>query len=192
MGNQIGKGNTGGVVIRVTAMPLEELLQKIEIEAGFMEFQFPENMATELITGFVEAPDWSGALTALFEDMNYVILWDQSKRVQTVRLLGMKDSQAASPLSNTPAANTSLGEDNDGVDLPQAQLLDIARGFYKNPLPEKLYQNLDYRRFMEKYGIHSLEDMKDSDKAMRVRKEARQQLRVLRKKAKQSLRTTAR
>jgi len=192
MGNQIGKGKTGGVVIKVTAMPLEELLQQIEIEAGFMEFQFPEHMATELITGFVEAPDWSGALTAIFEDMNYVIVWDQRNQLQTVRLIGMKDPQAASLISNPPVANTRTNEDNDGVDLAQAQLREIAKGSNNSPLSEKLYDNLEYRRFMEKYDIHSLEDMKDKDKAMRVRQEARQQLRVLRKRAKQSIRTTAR
>lgn len=191
MGNQIGKGKTGGVVIKVKAMPLEELLQQIEIETGFIEFQFPEHMATEFISGVVEAPDWGEALAKLFEDMNYVILWDQRNRLQTIRLIGMKEPWAASPLNNPRVVNTQLGEDDDGVDLTQTQLREIGIGSYKSPLSEKLYHNLKFRRFMEKYGIHSLEDMKDKDKAMRVRKEARQQLRALRKRAKQAMRTTA-
>ena len=55
-GDQIGKTKKG-VVIKVQAMPLAMLLQRIESETG-VEFKFPGKMAAEPISAYVEAPDW--------------------------------------------------------------------------------------------------------------------------------------
>ena len=176
-----------GVRIRVIGMPLAELLQRIEAETG-IRFEFPEKMAEELMTAHVEAANWGDALDELLQDKNSIKLWDARKRVTSIRLLGTRNwepGSASQPatLARTAPGNTagSTNKAGSNITLTKEQLGQISKGPYRSPLPESLYRNLALRPFLEKNGIASEDDLKDTRKAMRVRREARKQLRILRK-----------
>lgn len=176
-----------GVRIRVVGMPMAELLQRIEAETG-IRFDFPESMAAELITAHVNAATWKDALGELLEDKNRIELWDARQRLTSIRLLSTREWEpGTAPPATAPASNRTtsarLAPPNAGgsTTLSKEQLAEISKGPYRSPLPETLYRNLSLRPFLESNGIRSEDDLKDTRKAMRVRREARKQLRILRK-----------
>jgi hypothetical protein len=65
--------------------------------------------------------------------------------------------------------------------LSPAQLREIAKGPYRSPLPAHLFEGSQYREFLARHGIESIEDLKVISKAQAIRRAAHKQLRALRK-----------
>jgi len=81
-----------------------------------------------------------------------------------------------------PSAGTGKNPSNaSNIFLSKAQLQVLAKGPYSSPLPAHLFSEPNYREFLVRHGIESLEELKVIAKAKAVRRAARQQLRVLRK-----------
>lgn len=182
-----------GVSIRVQQVPLRDLLLSIESESG-IRFLVDESLFEESVSADIQAPTWTDAVLDLLDDINRIELWNDDDTLASVRLIGNKDwgaapvqtSKATTGRRNTgvrskPSSNQSTSSVN--ITLTEGQLRELAKGPYRSPLPEKFYRDSAYRDFLGKYGINSLEDMKERKKAMRVRREARKQLRILRKQA---------
>ena len=187
---------TDGVSIRVKQIPLRDLLRSIESESG-IRFQINESLLKDSVTADIQADTWTEAVLDLLEDINRIELWQDDDHLASVRLLGNKEwasvtgSATNSPTSNagSTANSQSSSSANSGltgnqITLSKEQLQILSKGPYRSPLPENLYHEAAYRQFLGKYGINTQEDLKDRRKAMRVRREARKQLRLIRKQEK--------
>jgi len=185
-----------GVSIRVNQIPLRDLLRSIESESG-IRFQINESLIKDSVTADIQADTWTEAVIALLEDINRIELWEDDDHLASVRLLGNKEwsSVTSSPTNSSSSniqrtSNTSRnssatsGSASNQITLSKEQLQILSKGPYRSPLPENLYHEAAYRDFLGKYGINSQEDLKDRRKAMRVRREARKQLRLIRKQEK--------
>lgn len=197
-----GKSSSGvattsdGVSIRVKQIPLRDLLRSIESESG-IRFQINESLIKDSVTADIQADTWTEAVLDLLEDINRIELWQDDDHLASVRLLGNKEwPSATSPstsssssnarrTSNTPSNQpANSASTSNEITLSKEQLQILSKGPYRSPLPENLYHEAAYRDFLGKYGINSQEDLKDRRKAMRVRREARKQLRLIRKQEK--------
>ena len=186
-----------GVSIRVQQIPLSDLLRSIESESG-IRFQINEALLNNSVNADIQADTWTEAVLDLLKDVNRIELWLDDDHLASVRLLGNKES----PSVTSPSANLDFSNSNqtfnapsnssgnslsvDQITLSKEQLQVLSKGPYRSPLPESLYHEAAYRGFLGKYGINSQEDLQDRRKAMRVRREARKQLRLLRKQEKAS------
>lgn len=85
-------------------------------------------------------------------------LWEQPVRIQV-----------------PPPPSALIASD---IVLSKAQLLVLAQGPYRSPLPTHLFDERKYRKFLARHGIESLEDLKVIVKAKSVRRAARNQLKV--------------
>jgi len=182
--------NKSGVQIKASGVPLGELLQYVEAASG-IQFDVPDKLAGEMVSVDLRAKNWQDALAELLEDKSRLDVWDARNRLTSVRLLGNREwGTGSAPQTAAPAAITARVQPGAapsqntaaGTDLNKEQLSQISKGPYRSPLSEELYRNLTLRPFLEKFGIQSEADLKDTRKAMRVRREARKQLRLIRKK----------
>jgi hypothetical protein len=192
-----GKSSNGvattsdGVSIRVKQIPLRDLLRSIESESG-IRFQINESLFKDSVTADIQADTWTEAVLDLLEDINRIELWQDDDHLASVRLLGNKEwaSVTSSTSNSSSTANTqsnssaNSGSTGNQITLSKEQLQILSKGPYRSPLPENLYHEAAYREFLGKYGINAQEDLKDRRKAMRVRREARKQLRLIRKQEK--------
>jgi hypothetical protein len=185
-----------GVSIRVKQVPLRDLLRSIESESG-IHFQINESLLNNSVNADIQADTWTEAVLDLLEDINRIELWQDDDTLASVRLLGNKEwSDGTSLSTNSNSSNTmrgSISESNSSeysssgkqITLSKDQLQILSKGPYRSPLPENLYHEAAYRNFLGKYGINSQEDLNDRRKAMRVRREARKQLRLISKQESQ-------
>ncbi len=197
-----GKSSSGvattsdGVSIRVKQIPLRDLLRSIESESG-IRFQINESLFKDSVTADIQADTWTEAVLDLLEDINRIELWQDDDHLASVRLLGNKEwASVTSSATNSPTSNAgstansqtsssaNSGLTGNQITLSKEQLQILSKGPYRSPLPENLYHEAAYRQFLGKYGINTQEDLKDRRKAMRVRREARKQLRLIRKQEK--------
>lgn len=145
-----------GIIIRVEGESLGEVLQSIENKTG-IQFHISPSVLDDRITVNLNAPDWQTAMRLLLETYDRVELWNPRLDLTEVYILPQADDSAGPP----PKLN-------------RKQLRKLAKGTLTAPLPPKLFDDPEIRAFLNYYGIHSREDMKDVKKARSVRIKARE------------------
>ncbi|GJL78906.1 MAG: hypothetical protein NPINA01_18950 [Nitrospinaceae bacterium] len=178
-----------GVIVKANDIPLADLIQEIQNQSG-IEFKVTLEMKNEPFSVNLEASSWTEAVLEIIEDFNHLQVWDKHKRLTEIHLLSLTDpegsldslqgkfSEAQKQGNANPAPGAEVGE----IFLNETQLARIGMSPYRSPISPKLLDDPQIRMFLEKYGIKASEDLKNSNKAMKVRKVARRQLQELRKR----------
>lgn len=164
-----------GIIIRVRNTALGEVLNAIESRTG-IHFRVAPELLQDIVTTKLNVPDWKTGVEKLLDNYNWVGLWSSRFESTQIHILARKEYAAGTlslekpmPVAPQPAAASSSG-------LTQKQLQELAKGPFRSPLPPHLFHDPSYKPFLKQYGIASLQDMKDTRKAMRVRVKARKRL----------------
>ena len=193
----IGQGrlNSGkhGVFIKSNNLSLADLLQEIHNQSG-IEFKVDLEVGNVPFHADVEASSWTEAVLEIIEDFNHILVWDRQKRLTQVHMLSLMDPEVPLEINSekfpktpkrgktTSAQQVPIGE----IVLNKAQLSRIGLSPYRSPISPQLLDDHQIRRFLEKHDIRNEEDLKNSKKAMKVRKIARRQLQELRRRSRQN------
>lgn len=159
--------------------PLPKVLLRLEKVSG-IRFIVSDSLLEENISVDIRGTSWTEAAHRLLDGFNLVELADGENNLIKVFLLSRKTGYVAKgePPPNRATQRPLIKSD---IVLTAAQLRALSKGPFRSPLPAEFYHNPDYRDILARYGIESGKDMEDVTKAMRVRAEARRQLRILRK-----------
>lgn len=147
--------NDKGITLRVNDASLGKVLQSIEGKTG-IQFHVSPSVINDPITVNLNAPDWQTAMSLLLEPYGRAELWNPRLDLTEIHVLSRADDTAEPP----PKLN-------------RKQLRKLAKGKLTKPLPLKLFDDPEIRAFLNYYGIHSREEMKDVKKARSVRIKAR-------------------
>jgi len=153
--------NDKGITIRVDDVPLGEVAKSIEGKTG-IRFHVSSSVLNDLITVNLNAPDWQTAMSLLLEPYGRAELWNPRLDLTEIHVLSRADD-----------TESSLSGAGPPPKLNRRKLLKLASGALTAPLPPKLLNDPEVRAFLNYYGIHSREDMKDIKKARSVRIKAR-------------------
>jgi hypothetical protein len=161
--------------------PLGKVLQRTSQESG-IQFQVPDKFKEIQLNKKVQASNWRDAVRKLLDNFNLVELYGERGKLRKVFLLGVQDpeqnlisaSTSLQPLKKRPMRVTEIS-------LSKAQLRELAKGPFRSPLPDHLYYDPQIKKFLKLHNIAGTGDFKNTQKAMRVRVEARRQLKLLHK-----------
>ena len=179
--------------------PLGQVLPRATQESG-IQFQVPDPMLKEEVPVSESGPNRNLNLEPLLDEFSRIELYGDNSELKKVILLNRNtsaQSQAPTATTRKPVKPTSrIRPAQKPVTRPVPQLLPttqlsseqlqtLIRGAYRSPLPEKLWDDPEYREFLVGQGITSQEEMKDRNKAKNVRKTVRRLLWQLKNKSRQ-------
>ncbi len=172
-------------IIKADNIPLGEVLRSIESQSG-IKIKFPNELDEFLVTADIESDNWSKALSELLQDYNKIEIWKSRGSLASVNILGNTENFEI-PAFETQAKlqtprNAPSNKDPLAIDLSIEDLKELSQGKFRSPLPGDLFNNPKYKNILQKSGIRKAEDLSNVNKAMRVRREARKQLRILNRK----------
>jgi len=172
-----------GVRIDVENQPLTYVLMEISRQTG-IRFKVTPSLTNQTLTASIQAPDWKTGIETLLEEISTVTLWENNSRMSEVVLLGNNDGSEVFSSKSDSSVNSSINsQNNPGFLLTREQLIKLAKGPFRNPLPPEFLKTPPFKNFLLKQGVETEEDLKQVKKAMRVRKAARLQLRSLNEKS---------
>jgi type II secretory pathway component GspD/PulD (secretin) len=158
--------NDQGITIRVDDATLGEVLQSIEGKTG-IQFHVSPSVLNDRIAINLNAPDWQTVMKKLLEPYGRMELWNPRLELTEIHVLSRADDSVSPQPQKQRKASASSPK------LSRRQLLQLARGKSTAPLPPKLFDDPEIRAFLNQNDIHSLEEMKDTQKARSVRIKAR-------------------
>ncbi len=172
-------------IIKADNIPLGEVLRSIEAQSG-IKIKFPNELDEFLVTADIESDNWSKALSELLRDYNKIEIWKSRGSLASVNILGNTENFEIPAFETQaklqPPKNTPAKKDPLGFDLSVEDLKELSQGKFRSPLPGDLFNNPKYKKILQRSGIRKAEDLSNVNKAMRVRREARKQLRILNRK----------
>jgi hypothetical protein len=181
---RLGIDSSGtGVRIDVENQPLTDVLMEISRQTG-IRFKVASSLTNQTLTTSIQAPDWKTGIETLLEEISTVTLWENNSRMSEIVLLGNNDGSEVFSSKSDSSVNSSINsQNNPGIPLTKKQLEKLAKGPFGNPLPPEFLEKSPFRDFLLNQGVETEEDLKQVNKAVRVRKAARLQLRSLNEKS---------
>ncbi len=181
------------IVLEASQVHLSDVLRQVEQRTG-IRMHASESVSDVKINKNIEAMDWEEAIDVLLEDFNTIQIAGGKKGLLSVRILGQKERGATSsavPGTKPQRSSASRSPDNNSSVLggfTETQWRELAKGPYRGPLPNQLLEDPAYREFLAKHGVKSTDDLQDIRKAIRVRRDARKQLHLIRKQRRKNRR----
>lgn len=184
---RIGKIAPGlhGIIIRAKNVPLASLLGELGAKSG-IDIQISQKLNSQSISIDLKESSWSLAVLKILENYNHVVVWGRYQ-LKSAYLFDTLDTPEKNHLAvksvpeNQPKSSEST---RSNVGLSKAKLRQLALGPIRGPLPQKLLQDYQFRKFLAQNDIRLLGDLTDVQKVMKVRSEARKQLLLLNKQSK--------
>ncbi len=168
----------GPVTIQAQNEFLASTLERVQAESG-IRFKLSPSLAEERITGNIQADDWQNAVRRFLDRYNRLEVIDDSGWLTKVFLLGVKTRVTTVAAGFNPEKSMTQPMTRQEIILSQDQLLEIAEGPIRKPIPERFYHQPEYHGLLSGQDITSKDKLTNTSKAMRVRIEARRQLKLL-------------
>jgi len=191
-------------------VPLQQVVPRASEEYG-IEIEADGPLLNELVPAQETGPEQSLDLEPVLDGFSRIELFGDDSELQKVIIMDRIESESSqSPTSasttrsapvaaqsgprsflspqkrtgtSAPAATPAQRIQVPETNLDKAQLQELIRGPYRSPLPDKLWDDPDYRKFLTQQGIQTREDMKDRNKAKRLRSTVRRLLWQMRNKS---------
>ncbi len=170
-----------GASIKARDEPLTKVLLRLEKASG-IRFIISDSLLEENISANIQGSGWTEVAQRLLDGFNIVGLTDGDNKLIKVFLLSRKTGYVAIA-EPVPTRKIKRPLKKSEIVLTVAQLRKLVKGPFRSPLPVEFFNDPGYRGILSRYGIESRKDMESVTKAMRVRAEARRQLRILNKKS---------
>ncbi len=170
--------------------PLGQVLPRATQESG-VQFQAADPMLKEEVPVSESGPHRNLNLELVLDEFSRIELYGDDSELQKVILLNRNTgARSQAPTASTrsirkpvkPALRKSITRSQSPspslptTKLSSEQLQTLIRGAYRSPLPEKLWDDPEYREFLVGQGVSSREEMKDRNKAKNIRKTVRRLL----------------
>jgi hypothetical protein len=186
-------------------VPLQQVVPRASEESG-VEIEADGPLLNELVPAQETGPDQSLDLEPVLDGFSRIELFGDDSELQKVIIMDRIESESSqsptsasttrsapvaapsiprsikSPQKRTgasapaPAANPAQEIEAPESNLDKEQLQELIRGPYRSPLPDKLWDDPAYRQFLTQRGFRTREDMKDRNKAKRLRSTVRRLL----------------
>lgn len=158
---------------------LEETLQEVS-EASGIQFQIPDSLKEFQIKKDIQGSDWNDAVRKILENFNLVEVNVEGGKLKKVFILGIKNRGSDfQTVNGRPSIDTKRPLEVSKIFLSMDQLRRLAKGPFRSPIPNHLYHEPQLKEFLALHAIGNPEDLDNIQKAMRVRVEARRQLKLL-------------
>jgi hypothetical protein len=167
--------------IKIINEPLSNVLQKITKSSG-IDFQVADALMGELISAKIQESNWDAVVLRLLDNFNLVELKDGKGHLQKVHVLSLKNQEIVVKSTNEVIQFKKRPSNKAEIWLNADQLHELAKGPFSSPLPAHMFNDTELRNFLSLHGISSDKEMNNIKKSMRVRIEARRQLKMLQKK----------
>jgi hypothetical protein len=181
-------------------VPLGQVLPRATRESG-VQFQAPDPMLREEVPVRESGPNRNLNLEPVLDEFSRIELYGDDSKLKKVIILNRNTgAQSQAPTATTPSTRKpvrpsarrtpapkrtprSVPPPLPTTQLSSERLQELIRGAYRSALPEKLWDDPEYREFLVGQGITSREEMKDRNKAKDVRKTVRRLLWQLKNKS---------
>ena len=184
--------------------PLGEILDEVHLNSG-INFNAPDYIKEELITVDFYASNWNSAIRKLLKGYSIVGISDSNGNLVKVRI--MSDGRYEKTIARNPAKITGqktkikLGQKKPSIPgnlakikhkskikktlskVLYTKLNDIKAWPVDQPLPASMYNDSDLKPFLLANGIDSEKDLEHSKKIKDLRRAARKQLLLMKKRA---------
>ena len=177
--------------------PLGQVVPRVTRESG-VQIEARGPLLLEQVPVRESEPDRNVKLKPVLDEFSRIELFGENSELRKVIILNRNtgaDSQAPSVKSHPTPKSTRHGTpkqkhipNNVSQPFPETklskkQLQELIRGAYRSALPEKLWDDPEYREFLIEQGITSQKEMSDRNKAKNLRKTVRRLLWQLKKKS---------
>ncbi|MFQ5444871.1 MAG: hypothetical protein ACE5EK_09670 [Nitrospinales bacterium] len=168
------------VTLRAQNELLADVLHKIQAESG-IRFKLSSSLEGERISGKVQGQNWPEAVKQFLEGYSLVEIRDDRGKLTEVFLLGKNTEGGFKESEKVAGSIRKLPMSKEEMLLSKNQLRELAKGPFRSPIPAHFSHDAGYREFFAWYETQSPGDLNDVLHAMRIRVEARRQLKILQK-----------
>ena len=178
-----------GVSIRYA--PLGQILPRATQESG-VQFEVPQAIYQEPVPVKESGPDRNLDLGPVLDEFSRIELYEGDSELKKVILLNRNQGGSSQAPLSAPSNRSALNKPRPSTrpapqplpatNLSREQLQKLVRGSYRSPLSEELWDDPEYQEFLIGQGILSREEMKDRDKAKKLRRTLRRLLMQTRNK----------